>query len=211
MGTGRFCYRVFCWCALVVLLTVPHSLAVRDNPYVITGYETSRSSIITPEEIAENYRFIMNAEEDIAPTVENGLSCVLQSSTNKYWSGDDVFLCMRLFPSSADERVTLDTQAILTIKVMRADSGKEIAGVPYSESRRPSPKGVSLLHPRTVDIGGEAVNAEWTELDFLMTRNDFRVGRLEKGKYLISMSYTSREKGWIGEITSLPVDIEILE
>jgi hypothetical protein len=211
MKATRIWRSLFITCALVVLVRVTPSFAERDNPYIITGYETSRSIVITPEEIAENYRIIMNSEEDILPSVSNGLACVLQSSRNKYWSNDDIFLCLRLSPAQRHSRVTLSTRGTLLLSIVRIDSGKEVAHVKYSEAHRPVRKGVQDEHPLKIEISSEGRASDWTEFDFLLTRHDFLVSGFKKGAYRAEMSYSSTGVGWVGEITSPPIDFEVLD
>jgi len=211
MTTTRVRRRALIAGALSVLVLVPVSFALRDNPYIITGYETSRSIVITPEEIAENYRIIMNSDEDIPPAVQKGLACVLQSARNKHWSNDDIFLCLRLFPAEHGSRITLGTRGTVTISVVRADTGKETARAGYSEAKRPLRKGVQDGHPEKIEVNSDESGKDWTELDFLLTRHDFLLHGLKKGAYRIAMSYSSTGPGWEGEITSPPVDIEVLD
>lgn len=211
MNARRVWRGLFVVGAIAVLMWVTPCLALKDNPYIITGYETSQSIIITPEEIAENYRIVINSEEDITPIENKGLACVLQSSRNKYWSNDDIFLCLRLFPAKKNSSITLDTRGELRIRVIRADSGKVVATAGYSETRRPVRAGVQDAHPQKVEITSGGSESGWTELDFLMTRHDFHLRGLKKGPYRIEMSYTSTSTEWVGEITAAPIEIEVLD
>jgi hypothetical protein len=185
--------------------------AVRDNPYIITGYETSRYKFITPEEIAENYRIVMNSDEELEPVTVGGLACVLQSPRNKYWPNDDIFLCLRLFPDGTMSRVPVDTRGRVHLRIVSKDSGKEVANASYCEADRPLQRGETAKHPQAVEIVKDAVYPEWTGVDFVLTRHDFRVAGLKKGAYRIFVSYASSQGGWVGEITAPPVDIVVLD